>query len=433
MTPERSPKPINRRLSIRNIFATAASEKKEDNQKKEDNLSSSDPAVSHARDIFEFSDENTSSNAVAAVVPENPKPINRPVLFRSLAVSDVKEEDDPGSSVLAVRVATAVSEKNQDATAVSDGKEEDDHISVPAIDAVAAASERNHNDLVSNDAAFIDATVVSDRKKEDDPGGSDPTLHDALDTTTTTIDVTDIDGDIINQPTQLLSFPFLGGALVEQAAQGLNLCDPMQDFVTADLITMQLEKSVGRNSVVTISELDRSSLNPATYINDNVIDFWMLWLTRHISTEVCRIMFFTCHFYSSLLNEKLGLQHVSGWMEGRKLDIFSKDVLVFPINGDNHWSLLVLYYPGLVRLSVDSGSTDNCAPIIIHLDSLKYHNGYHIAKNIRTFLNWEWSKKKGSSGGVMFNEFSCPVIIPKGMCTVVMIFLFLFLSNMCYT
>jgi hypothetical protein len=33
----------------------------------------------------------------------------------------------------------------------------------------------------------------------------------------------------------------------------------------------------------------------------------------------------------------------------------------------------------------------------------------------------------------MFNEFSCPVIIPKGMCTVVMIFLFLFLSNMCYT
>ncbi len=225
---------------------------------------------------------------------------------------------------------------------------------------------------------------------------------------------------------ELLSFPFLGGALVEQAAQGLNLCDPMQDFVTADLITMQLEKSVGRNSIVTILQLDRSSLNPATYINDNVIDFWMLWLTQHISTEVCPILFFTSHFYSSLLNEKLGLQHVSGWMQGRKLDIFSKDVLVFPINGENHWSLMVLYYPGLVRLPVDEGSTDNRTPIMMHLDSLKYHNGYHTAKNIRTFLNWEWSKKKGSSGGAMFTEFSFPVIIPKGMCTLVVIFSFFF-------
>jgi Ulp1 family protease len=161
----------------------------------------------------------------------------------------------------------------------------------------------------------------------------------------------------------------------------------MQDFVTADIITMQLEKSVGRNSIVTISELDRSSLNPATYINGNVIDFWMLWLTRHISTEVCPILFFTSHFYSSLLNEKLRLQHVSGWMQGRKLDFFSKDVLVFPINGENHWSLMVLYYPGLVWLHVDEGSTDNRTLIMMHLDSLKYHNGYHIAKNIRTFLN----------------------------------------------
>jgi Ulp1 family protease len=148
----------------------------------------------------------------------------------------------------------------------------------------------------------------------------------------------------------------------------------------------------------------------------------MLWLTQHISTEVCPILFFTSHFYSSLLNEKLGLQHVSGWMQGRKLGIFSKDVLVFPINGENHWSLMVLYYPGLVRQRVDEGSTDNRTHIMMHLDSLKNHNGYHIAKNIWTFLNWEWSKKKGSSGGVMFTEFSYPVILLKDMCTLVVIF-----------
>jgi hypothetical protein len=154
MTPVRSPKPINRRLFIRNIYATAASEQKEDD------LNSSDPAISDARDNFEFTDENNSSNTVEAV-PENPKPINRPVLFRNLFGTPVSEkknepgssgpinhrglfrnlfatavsgekEDDRGSSDLAVRVALGVSEKNQDAMAVSDVKEEDDPgISVP--------------------------------------------------------------------------------------------------------------------------------------------------------------------------------------------------------------------------------------------------------------------------------------------------------------
>jgi Ulp1 family protease len=148
---------------------------------------------------------------------------------------------------------------------------------------------------------------------------------------------------------------------------------------------------------------------------------------------VCLIQFFTCHFYSSLINEKLGLQHVSCWVQGRKLEIFSQDILVFPINGDNHWSLLVLYYPGLVRLSVDAGSTgaDDCAPIMMHLDSLNYHNGYHIAKNIRTFLNCEWSKKKGNSRGNIFTELSYPVILLKGMCILVLMISFIFLCNMC--
>ncbi len=138
-------------MFIRNIFATAASEKKEDD------INSSDPAISDARDIFKFLDENNNSTAAS-----------------------VEKEG--------VRVAVGVSQKNLDATAVWDGNE------------------------------------------EDAPRSSDPS--------STIIDVPDIDVDLINQPTQLLSFPFLGGALVEQAAQGLNLCDPMQDFITADLITM---------------------------------------------------------------------------------------------------------------------------------------------------------------------------------------------------
>jgi hypothetical protein len=84
-------------LFIHNIFATAASEKKEDD------LNSSDPAVSDARDIFEFLDENNSSNTVEAVpeaFPENPKLINCPVLFHNLFGTPVSEKNEPGSSGL---------------------------------------------------------------------------------------------------------------------------------------------------------------------------------------------------------------------------------------------------------------------------------------------------------------------------------------------
>ncbi len=78
MTPVRSPKPINRRVFLRNIFATAVSEQKQDE------VNSSDP------DIFEFTDENNSSNAVDAV-SENRNAISRPSLLRNLFSSPVSE------------------------------------------------------------------------------------------------------------------------------------------------------------------------------------------------------------------------------------------------------------------------------------------------------------------------------------------------------
>jgi Ulp1 family protease len=155
-----------------------------------------------------------------------------------------------------------------------------------------------------------------------------------------------------------------------------------------------------------------------------------MWLTRHISEEVSSVLFFTSHFYSTLMNEKLGLQHVSGWVQQRKLDIFSKQIIVFPINGDSHWSLLVAYYPGLVRQSGGTESTGvaDRVPIILHLDSLQYHNGYKIGNNIRNFFNYEWSNKKGSSQGNIFTDMAYPVIIPKGMYIIILLLFFLLSS-----
>ena len=63
-------------------------------------------------------------------------------------------------------------------------------------------------------------------------------------------EVIEVDSLLTLEDNRWLVFPFLGGDSVELAAQGLPLCDPISDFVTSDLITMQLEKSVGRNQIL---------------------------------------------------------------------------------------------------------------------------------------------------------------------------------------
>jgi hypothetical protein len=90
---------------------------------------------------------------------------------------------------------------------------------------------------------------------------------DALDT---------IDADDMSSVAQdvLLVYPFLGADNVEKASWELPLCDTGDDFTTSQLITNQLEKSVGRNHIQTITQFDRYSLYDNQFVNN--IDFWML-------------------------------------------------------------------------------------------------------------------------------------------------------------
>jgi len=169
-----------------------------------------------------------------------------------------------------------------------------------------------------------------------------------------------------------------------------------------------------RNQIVMLTKDDCLTLNPSSYVNDNVIDFWMVWLTHNVLDVDSSITIFTSHFYSSLINDKLGVEHVSGWMNFKSIDIFSKNILLFPICLDNHWSLIASLYPGPV--SNDVHTLDNTSGgMMIHLDSLNYHNGFQICQILRCFFNFQWSKKKGSSMGNIFNSTTYPLFSPAGM------------------
>lgn len=62
----------------------------------------------------------------------------------------------------------------------------------------------------------------------------------------------------------LLVYPFVGGTAIECAAQGLDLCDEQMIYNEENLLSVQLENTVGRSDYITFTQRDFDSLNPHT-------------------------------------------------------------------------------------------------------------------------------------------------------------------------
>jgi len=215
----------------------------------------------------------------------------------------------------------------------------------------------------------------------------------------------------------LLVYPFLGADNVEKASFGLPLCDTGDDVTCSQVITNQLEKTVGRNHIQTITQVDRDSLHPKSYVNDVIIDFWMLWLSRNTLRNESSEYFFTSQFYNKLIEAKGGLNHVSGWVTRRKdFNIFEKSIIYFPIVLEKHWSLFVAFKPAKV-LEQNSSATSagpKEVPLLMHLDSLQLHKSAVIAENIRMFFSYVWQIINPGSD-FKFSKSNYPVICPQGM------------------
>ena len=293
----------------------------------------------------------------------------------------------------------------------------------------AAEMHRSFQDAVTKDAGADASTVMVVIKKEpmdcdevtlgaemEKAIGSSGELIDADDMSSVAEDV-------------LLKYPFVGADNIEKAAVGLPLCITDDgDLSTSELVSLQLEKSVGKNSVQIITQDDHDKLKPRAYVNDVIINFWMLWLSRNCRQQDSPEHFFISHFYTKLTEEGGGVEHVSNWL-ARRFNIFDKCIIYFPINLDLHWSLCVAYSPSLVRdtpTNCRSSSTGG-VPCILHLDSLQLHNSSVIAENIRQFLTYEW-QRRFPSDNFKFTKTNYPVICPKGefvaTCNINIIYLF---------
>ena len=104
---------------------------------------------------------------------------------------------------------------------------------------------------------------------------------------------------------------------------------------------------------ITIFNGDLKRLAPGEYLNDNLIDLKIKHTALTLPPPIQQaIHVFNCMFYTCLTAHKQaeqGHKVVSRWTN--KVDLFSKDYILIPINYSYHWSLAVIVRPGAVLVS----------------------------------------------------------------------------------
>ncbi|ONH90694.1 hypothetical protein PRUPE_8G069500 [Prunus persica] len=137
----------------------------------------------------------------------------------------------------------------------------------------------------------------------------------------------------------------------------------------------------GDPDAVCISKRDLQLLQPATFINDTIVDFYIQYLKSKIQPEEKhRFHFFNSFFFRKLADldkdqpgaceGKEAFQRVLKWT--RKVNVFKKDYIFIPVNYRLHWSLIVICHPGEVA-NVEDEEIESSpkVPCILHMDSIR--------------------------------------------------------------
>ncbi|KAI4296439.1 hypothetical protein L6164_036396 [Bauhinia variegata] len=158
----------------------------------------------------------------------------------------------------------------------------------------------------------------------------------------------------------------------------------------------------GDPDAVSVSKRDVELLQPETFINDTIIDFYIKYLKNKIPPgEQQKFHFFNSFFFrkladldkdpSSASDGRAAFQRVRKWT--RKVNLFEKDYIFIPVNYSYHWSLILICHPGeVIHLKDEKIEESSKVPCILHMDSLKgSHKGL---KNLfQSYLFEEWKER----------------------------------------
>nr|XP_027093431.1 probable ubiquitin-like-specific protease 2B isoform X1 [Coffea arabica]XP_027093432.1 probable ubiquitin-like-specific protease 2B isoform X1 [Coffea arabica] len=180
---------------------------------------------------------------------------------------------------------------------------------------------------------------------------------------------------------------------------------PFEDFIYPE----------GDVDAVSVSKRDVDLLQPDTFVNDTIIDFYIKYLKDKMPPEK-RQRF---HFFNSFFFRKLADldKYPSGSFDGRaaflrvrkwtrKVNLFEKDFIFIPVNHSYHWSLLVICHPGEVASFRDEDAQKLArVPCILHMDSIR---GTHVdlKDRVQSYLWEEWKERQMETSEDISSKFS---------------------------
>ncbi|CAJ2641114.1 unnamed protein product [Trifolium pratense] len=182
----------------------------------------------------------------------------------------------------------------------------------------------------------------------------------------------------------------------------------------------------GDPDAVSLSKRDFDLLQPDTFINDTIIDFYIQHLKNQIQEEEKpRFHFFNSFFFrkladldknpSSASDGKAAFLRVRKWT--RKVSLFEKDYIFIPVNFNLHWSLIVICHPGeLVNYNDKELGNSLKVPCILHMDSIKgNHSG--LKNLLQSYLWEEWKERHKDACEDLSARFSnlrfLPLALPQ--------------------
>ncbi|CAN4107913.1 unnamed protein product [Withania somnifera] len=171
----------------------------------------------------------------------------------------------------------------------------------------------------------------------------------------------------------------------------------------------------GDPDAVSISKRDVDLLKPKTFVNDTIIDFYIMYLKNKMySEEKDRFHFFNSFFFRKLADMdrdpsracegRAAFLRVRRWTT--KVDLFGKDFIFIPVNFSLHWSLIVICHPGeVVTLREEEMEKSSRVPCILHMDSIRgSHKG--LKNLIKSYLLEEWKERHEEVGEDVARKFS---------------------------
>ena len=166
----------------------------------------------------------------------------------------------------------------------------------------------------------------------------------------------------------------------------------------------------GQSPCITVTLRDYKTLELATFLNDTIIDFYLTWLYARVlpAKQKAAVHIFPTLFFKRLMqvpdnislinsyekDESLSqaqIRHtrVKGW--SKKLNLFAKDMIIFPICEESHWYLVIVIKPGMILPDEEDKCGDK-GPFVLVFDSLGVERSRTV-DTIREYLDVEWKVK----------------------------------------